>query len=193
MIHHKIMVRSSKTRSRPWVGCCNSYDRPSAFHVCRLGFDLRRAETFCTISASPATGLAGAGSQFTGADGSFSMNSYSERCTSGLYYTRPGHIRGSSTSAPPTTQFSAGAYESAQRGSVGGTPTARLLRGRSGCNDLTGRFDVLEIVRDASGAVTSCRQLEQHCNGIVPALLGQIRYNSDVPVIKTPKSRSRIH
>jgi len=55
---------------------------------------------------------------------------------------------------------------------------------------LTGRFDVLEIVRDASGAVTQLAvNWEQHCNGIVPALLGQIRYNSDVPVIKTPRSR----
>lgn len=52
-----------------------------------------------------------------------------------------------------------------------------------GCNRLTGRFDVLEAVYGLSGQVVSfAADFEQHCEGGTPALYGQIRYNSNVPL-----------
>src|ERR1700704_83578 len=83
-----------------------------------------------------------------------------------------------------------GAYENAVRSGYQTTGHPGLDFGGDGrgCYSLTGRFDVLEIVRDANGLVTQfAANFEQHCYDVVPALFGQIRFNSDVPVIKTPK------
>jgi hypothetical protein len=56
-----------------------------------------------------------------------------------------------------------------------------------GCNTIQGRFDVLEIVRDASQNVVKLAvNWEQHCEGGQPALYGQLRYNSDVPLSAKP-------
>lgn len=53
-----------------------------------------------------------------------------------------------------------------------------------GCNRLTGRFEIKEIIYDTiSGSVTNfAADFEQHCEGHEPALYGYIRYNSDVPI-----------
>jgi len=83
-----------------------------------------------------------------------------------------------------------GAYENAVRSGYQSAGHPGLDFGGDGrfCYILTGRFDVLEIVRDANGLITQfAANFEQHCSGVVPALFGQIRFNSDVPVIKTPK------
>src|SRR5882672_407014 len=83
-----------------------------------------------------------------------------------------------------------GAYENAVRSGyqTAGHPGLDFGGDGRSCYSLTGRFDVLEIVRDANGLVTQfAANFEQHCYGVVPALFGQIRFNSDVPVIKTPK------
>jgi len=88
------------------------------------------------------------------------------------------------------TNLQPGAYENAVRSGYQTTGHPSLDFGGDGrsCYSLTGRFDVLEIVRDANGLVTQfAANFEQHCYGAVPALFGQIRLNSDVPVIKTPK------
>lgn len=45
-----------------------------------------------------------------------------------------------------------------------------------GCNTLTGRFQIHELVRDASGLVRSLATFEQHCEGGANALRGCIRY-----------------
>jgi hypothetical protein len=53
------------------------------------------------------------------------------------------------------------------------------------CNTVTGRFDLLEAVYDGFGGVLQLAvNFEQHCNGAAPALLGQIRFNSDIPIVK---------
>lgn len=81
--------------------------------------------------------------------------------------------------------FGIGAYEDATRHPFQ-SPTVPGLdvsgAGR-GCNTLTGRFDVLELTFDASGAVESLAiDFEQHCGGGGPALFGVVRFNSvEVP------------
>lgn len=48
-----------------------------------------------------------------------------------------------------------------------------------GCNMLTGRFTVLEIVYGAGTSITSfAANFEQHCEEQAPALFGSIRYNA---------------
>ena len=85
------------------------------------------------------------------------------------------------------TNLQPGAYENAVRSGYQTTGHPGLDFGGDGrsCYSLTGRFDVLEIVRDANGLVTQfAANFEQHCYDVVPALFGQIRFNSDVPVSK---------
>jgi hypothetical protein len=52
-----------------------------------------------------------------------------------------------------------------------------------GCNQLTGRFVVLEAVYDGLGNIDRfAADYEQHCEGGAPALFGSARYRSAVPV-----------
>jgi len=51
----------------------------------------------------------------------------------------------------------------------------------SECSALSGRFVILEISRAPSGDVQRfAANFEQHCDGILPALFGAVRYNSAV-------------
>jgi len=128
--------------------------------------------------------------RFTGADGTFSVNSYPN--TLGANFNTPGwtHWWFLNIGTANGAALQAGAYEAAERAPSGGHPQLDFYGDGRGCNDLTGRFDVLEIVRDASGAVTQLAlNWELHCEGRVPALFGQYRYNSDVPVIPILSSR----
>jgi hypothetical protein len=128
--------------------------------------------------------------RFTGADGTFTVNASSSTLGASFFSTGYTHWWSLGIGTANGAVLQAGAYESAQRSPSAGHPQLDFYGDGRGCNTLTGRFDVLEIVRDASGAVTQLAvNWEQHCDGIVPALLGQIRYNSDVPVIPilTPK------
>jgi hypothetical protein len=89
--------------------------------------------------------------------------------------------------APNNALLQPGAYEGSQRWpfQAAGNPGLDFTGDGRGCNTSTGRFDVLEIVRDTTGAITQlAANWEQHCEGAVPALFGQIRYNSDVPIIR---------
>jgi hypothetical protein len=55
-----------------------------------------------------------------------------------------------------------------------------------GCNTLTGRFEILELVRTPSGGIERCAvDFEQHCEGGVAALHGALRYRSAVPLPAT--------
>jgi len=127
---------------------------------------------------------------FTGADGSFSVSSGSSPLRANFITPGWTHSWFLKIGTADGASLQAGAYESAQRFPSAGHPQVDFDGDGRGCNTITGRFDVLEIVRDASSAVTQLAvNWEQHCEGVAPALFGQIRYNSDVPVIPilTPK------
>jgi len=82
-----------------------------------------------------------------------------------------------------------GSYESSQRFpfEAAGHPGPDVSGDGRGCNTSTGRFDVLELVRDSTGQILQLAiNFEQHCEGFVPALFGQFRYNSDVPLSAKP-------
>jgi hypothetical protein len=59
-----------------------------------------------------------------------------------------------------------------------------------GCNTLTGSFQVLEVSYGAGSTINSFDAIfEQHCEGAVPALRGEVRYNAHPVVNVTAPSR----
>src|SRR5205814_471376 len=52
-----------------------------------------------------------------------------------------------------------------------------------GCNTLAGSFQVLQVTYGAGNTIAAFdATFEQHCEGAVPALRGEIRYNANVVV-----------
>ena len=87
-------------------------------------------------------------------------------------------------SAPGDALLVPGPYENATRWPFQ-SPTAPGLSvsgsGR-GCNTVAGRFDVLEAVYGPGGQLLRfAADFEQHCEGMVPALFGGVRYRSSIP------------
>lgn len=79
---------------------------------------------------------------------------------------------------PPGQRLRAQVYVGAQRAPFreAGRPGIDIYGDGRGCNELSGRFDVKDIATDASGAVTRLwLTFEQHCEGGVPALFGEVR------------------
>jgi len=127
---------------------------------------------------------------FTGANGTFSVYSISNIVRPTFITPGYSHWWYLNLAAADGAALQAGAYEGAQRSQSPGRPQLDFFGDGRGCNTITGRFDVLEIVRDASGTVTQLAvNWEQHCEGKQPALFGQIRYNSNVPVVKALTAR----
>ena len=92
---------------------------------------------------------------------------------------------------PSGNQLSPGSFENAQRAAFtpAGTPGLDFSGNGRGCNTDTGRFDILEASYDPSGNVQKFAiDFEQHCEGMAPALFGQLRYNSSIPVDLTLNS-----
>lgn len=78
-----------------------------------------------------------------------------------------------------------GAYENAMRAAFRGSQNGLDFSGSGrGCNQVVGRFDVLEFETDGAGTVTRLAvDFEQHCERAdAPALLGSFRVNSSVPI-----------
>ena len=62
-----------------------------------------------------------------------------------------------------------------------------------GCNTLTGRFEVNQVVYGANNEIDAFwATFEQHCEGAAPALRGEIRFNADVPVLVTAPFRTMV-
>ena len=88
--------------------------------------------------------------------------------------------------APYAQDLVVGSYENATRFPVQAEhePGLSVSGDGRGCNSLTGRFDVLDVVYEAgSGEVLSfAADFEQHCEGMNPALKGSVRFASDYPL-----------
>ncbi len=83
--------------------------------------------------------------------------------------------------APSGRQLTPGAYEGATRYPFQPPtkPGLDISGSRRACNELTGRFDVLQAEYAPDGRIERfAADFEQHCEGSTPALRGSIRYNA---------------
>ncbi|MGH8443135.1 MAG: PKD domain-containing protein [Nevskiaceae bacterium] len=83
----------------------------------------------------------------------------------------------------PDVPLAPGVYEGAARyPDNGSAPGLWVSRTNGECDTVTGRFEVLRLVRNASGGITQfAANFEQHCNGGAPALIGEVRFNYSPP------------
>jgi hypothetical protein len=89
--------------------------------------------------------------------------------------------------APPGKKLKTQSYLDAQRAPFrdAGHAGIDIYGNGSGCNTVSGRFDVRQITTDDTGAITSLWILyEQHCDGVVPALFGEVVYQ--IPGTRLP-------
>jgi hypothetical protein len=96
--------------------------------------------------------------------------------------------------APGDALLVPGSYENATRWPFQSPTGAGLDVSGSGrgCNQVTGRFDVLEAVYGPGGQVLRfAADFEQHCEGMEPALFGAVRYHSTIaaPPVQLPPAR----
>jgi hypothetical protein len=78
-----------------------------------------------------------------------------------------------------------GAYENAVRAPFHGAQNGVELSGSGrGCNQIVGRFDVLDVATDPQGTITRLAvDFEQHCESAqAPPLWGSLRVNSSLPI-----------
>jgi hypothetical protein len=91
--------------------------------------------------------------------------------------------------APGNAPLAVGLYEGAQRFAFHSptNPGMEISGDGRGCNQLTGRFNVLEVEYGPGGVVQRfAATFEQHCEGGVPALTGSIQVNSALPPPPAP-------
>jgi hypothetical protein len=149
------------------------------------GSALAAQSTFLTLDSQPGDWV-GAGLQqtFTTLDGNFTTSTNFDGGVN-VNFSGPSHFWSLSFSPAAGEMFGPGAYVGAERFPFN-SPTRPGLSvsgdGR-GCNTLTGRFVVLELVIGGGGTITTfAADFEQHCEGGTPALFGSIRLNSSLTV-----------
>jgi hypothetical protein len=86
--------------------------------------------------------------------------------------------------APGDASLAPGRYAGAVRFPFHGEGAGLTFSGHGrGCNMLTGHFDVLEVGYAADGSVQRLAvNFEQSCEGFMPPLLGEFRFNSAIPL-----------
>jgi hypothetical protein len=130
---------------------------------------------------------AGAEVTFTSTDGNFYASPYGNGVE--VWFATPtySHWWYAMLNPPPGAVLQPGAYENAQRFNFYGGPGLDVFGDGRGCNTVTGRFDVLEMETDVAGNYTKfAANFEQHCEGMTPAMWGQVRFNSDIPLSGKP-------
>ena len=103
--------------------------------------------------------------------------------TNGVSFTAGGYSY--YFTAPTGQNLVPGAYEGATRHPFNdpGEPGLSVFGNGRGCNTLTGRFVVHELVRGPATTLSKVAiDFEQHCEGGIPALFGFVRFNSDIGV-----------
>jgi hypothetical protein len=130
---------------------------------------------------------------YTPADGTFSVTAGSgiQVSFSAPNLTHWWYLQFAAADGAPLTQ---GTYTNAMRWPFqsAGFPGLSVYGDGRGCNTLTGDFQILQLTYDASGNVASFdATFTQHCEGMVPALRGEIRYNANVALYLTAPAHQR--
>jgi len=121
----------------------------------------------------------------TSADGAFAASASAEH-VGVTFFGAPGHFVLLDFATAPGLPLAPGYYDDATRWpfQTVGPGLDVALDGR-GCNELTGRFIVFELVADGAGGVARfAADFEQHCEDRAPALFGAVRFHSDVPITR---------
>lgn len=103
-----------------------------------------------------------------------------EDTTVSLDVSAGGVTRTIALAAPVGQPIAVGAYEQAARTnlSAAGRPGLSVTGGGVGCNTVSGRFVVDQLVRDQGGLLQAfSARFEHHCEGAEPALFGSVSYN----------------
>ena len=131
---------------------------------------------------------------FTPSDGTF-VGSQSFSNSVSVNFHTPSYERWFylNFAAPQGQHLSAGTYTGAMRFSGPGVAGLDISGDGVGCNTTTGQFEVKQAdYGDGNELISFWAVFEQHCDGAVPALLGEIRFNANVPVVVTaPTAVSR--
>lgn len=131
---------------------------------------------------------------FTPADGTFSAQQNFDQGVS-LAFNTPsfGQFWGLDFAAPNNQPLSVGTYTGAARFpfQASNQPGLSVVGDGRGCNTVTGSFQVLQVAYGSASTVVSFDAIfEQHCEGAVPALRGEIRFNANVVVNVTAPTQS---
>jgi hypothetical protein len=149
---------------------------------------LVRADTYLILKSQPGDYVGGGRTlTLTPDDGTFGITGSPNGVD--ILFNGSTHFWDLDFAAPSNTVLAVGAYENATRFPFN-SPTKPGLSvdgDGAGCNELTGRFEILELVTDSSDDVQRfAADFEQHCEGGEPALFGVVRYNSDVAADAPP-------
>ena len=130
---------------------------------------------------------------FNAGDGNFTASSYSygSGTNASFSFSSADYSNWWSLNlmTPDGSPLKVGAYPQSQRWpfQAAGYAGMDFSGDGRGCNTSTGSFRVLDIQHDASGNLTSLAvNFIQHCEGAAPALRGQVRFNSDIPLSAKP-------
>lgn len=135
---------------------------------------------------------------FVEGDGSFTAISHPNGSGVSVSFNTPtySHWWYLDFAAPDLQPLAVGSYNGAVRYPFqgAGVPGLSVSGDGRGCNQLTGFFDVHELVLGAGNEVLSFRAtFEQHCEGSAPALRGEVRYNAHLTLeLTTPSSVSGV-
>jgi hypothetical protein len=135
--------------------------------------------TSLTLNSDPGDFIGeGKISFFTPDDGNFTAFNFTGSCCVNLSFQGQFEFW-SLQFASPSGLLTVGTYAS-----VEGQPVMNIFGDGRACNTLTGSFTVLEASFAVDGSLLSLdATFEQHCDGAVPALRGEIRFNAHPVVV----------
>lgn len=135
-----------------------------------------------TVSSDPGDPLGGGHpSAFLGPEAVAQLDEHQANLGLQVTWLNQGQRWRFSLVAPFSRKLEAGAYEGALRAAFQPTMLPGLdVTAGTACNTETGRFTVRRLARNAQGAVTGIwATVEDHCDGITPKVLAEMRYNID--------------
>lgn len=146
--------------------------------------------TSLSMTSEPGDYIGGGQTYFYGAgEGNFGAQvNYAGGVTISFVSGNYDHWWNLSFRAPGGAPLTTGTYLNALRFPFQGdtAPGLDVSGDGRGCNGLTGSFQVLQIEYGPDNTVTAFNAtFEQHCEGMEPALRGEIRFNAQVPLYLT--------
>jgi len=123
---------------------------------------------------------------FSASDGTFTAQQNFAQGVSVAFHTPSfDHFWNLDFAAPNSQLLTVGTYSGAARFpfQASGQAGLSVVGDGRGCNTVTGTFEVLEVTYGVGGTIDAFDAVfEQHCEGVAPALRGEIRFNASAVV-----------